>query len=175
MSSEGCLQIYVACLAAYNAGTLHGEWIDATQDEDVIAEEIQAMLAASPIPNAEEYAIHDYEGFGEVSTTLGEYPNLSDVVEAALFIQEYEEIAIKLISYCGDIEEAKTALNEQYQGCYSSLADYAETYASDTGAEIPNWLEYYIDWEKMGRDYEISGDVFTLETAYDEIHVFLNY
>ncbi|WP_447531297.1 antirestriction protein ArdA, partial [Legionella pneumophila] len=24
-------QIYVACLAAYNNGIVHGEWIDATQ------------------------------------------------------------------------------------------------------------------------------------------------
>ena len=30
-------RIYVACLAAYNGGTLHGEWIDADQSADDIA------------------------------------------------------------------------------------------------------------------------------------------
>ena len=37
-------RVYVACLAAYNAGKLHGERIDANQDADAIHEEIQAML-----------------------------------------------------------------------------------------------------------------------------------
>lgn len=56
-------QIYVACLAAYNNGILHGAWMDATQSADEIRSEIAAMLAKSPIPHAEGYAIHDYEGF----------------------------------------------------------------------------------------------------------------
>jgi Antirestriction protein (ArdA) len=50
MSTE--TRIYVACLAAYNAGYLHGEWIDVT-DTDSINEQVQAMLKASPIPNDE--------------------------------------------------------------------------------------------------------------------------
>ena len=47
-STKDTPRIYVACLAAYNAGRLHGEWIDADQDADVIHEEIQEMLAAMP-------------------------------------------------------------------------------------------------------------------------------
>ncbi len=58
--------IYVACLASYNNAILHGVWIDATQSEDEIMEEIWSMLENSPEPNAEEYAIHDYEGFGNI-------------------------------------------------------------------------------------------------------------
>lgn len=54
------LQIYVACLASYHQGHLHGEWIDATQDIDTIYTAIQTMLAASPIDNAEEWSIHAY-------------------------------------------------------------------------------------------------------------------
>ena len=34
-------RIYVACLAAYNAGYLHGAWIDANQTADQIEDEIQ--------------------------------------------------------------------------------------------------------------------------------------
>ena len=61
------VRIYVACLAAYNNGVLHGRWIDAARGEDHIWEETRAMLAASPIPDAEEWAIHDYEGFESAS------------------------------------------------------------------------------------------------------------
>ena len=38
-------RIYVACLAAYNNGYLHGAWIDADQDVDEIRDEIATMLA----------------------------------------------------------------------------------------------------------------------------------
>ena len=57
------IRIYVACLAAYNNGHLHGEWIEVT-DEASIWEAVQAMLFTSPIEeDTEEWAIHDYEGF----------------------------------------------------------------------------------------------------------------
>ena len=56
-------RIYVACLSAYNNGHLHGRWIRAAQDPELIYDEIYQMLATSPSPQAEEWAIHDYEGF----------------------------------------------------------------------------------------------------------------
>ena len=37
---------------------------------------------------------------------------------------------------------------------------------------IPEHLRFYIDWQAMARDAEISGDVFTVRTAHDEVHVF---
>ncbi|MGW0019942.1 antirestriction protein ArdA [Rhodococcus sp. NPDC003382] len=58
-------RIYVASLADYNAGRLHGAWLDAGRDPADLQADIRAMLAAAPEPGAEEYAIHDYEGFGE--------------------------------------------------------------------------------------------------------------
>jgi len=54
------LQIY-ACLAAYNDGYLHGEWIDAKQSPEDIEHDVRKMLAKSPVPHAEEWAIHDFE------------------------------------------------------------------------------------------------------------------
>ena len=56
-------RIYVASLSDYNNGHLHGRWISAAQDPDLIYDEIHQMLATSPSPQAEEWAIHDYEGF----------------------------------------------------------------------------------------------------------------
>ncbi|WP_024353472.1 antirestriction protein ArdA [Brevundimonas naejangsanensis] len=47
--SDSSPRIYVACLAAYNNGFLHGAWIDADQDADQIRVEIAAMLARSPV------------------------------------------------------------------------------------------------------------------------------
>lgn len=50
-------RIYVACLAAYNNGRLHGCWIDTTDPHEVW-QQVREMLAASPEPDAEEWAIH---------------------------------------------------------------------------------------------------------------------
>ena len=57
------IRIYVADLAAYNNGKLHGVWINVTDDFDDIREQINKMLASSPEGFSEECAIHDYEGF----------------------------------------------------------------------------------------------------------------
>ena len=164
------IRIYVACLAAYNNGHLHGRWIDATQGEDHIWTETRAMLAASPIPNAEEWAIHDYEGFG--AGTVQEYSSFETVAELAGFIEEHDELGTALIEYfCGDLDQAKAAL-EDYSGEHDSLADFAEELHRETGSEIPTALEHYIDWEAMGKDMELNGDVFTLEINFPKVHIF---
>lgn len=55
------LRFYAACLASYNAGTLHGAWIDASTDVDAMQEAVAAMLRKSPYPNV-EVACPDCEG-----------------------------------------------------------------------------------------------------------------
>ncbi|WP_133131457.1 antirestriction protein ArdA [Legionella yabuuchiae] len=50
-------EIYVACLASYNNGYLHGQWLDANQSEGAIMEDIQAMLEDSPVSDPGDWAI----------------------------------------------------------------------------------------------------------------------
>ena len=169
MSEE--IRIYVADLAAYNNGKLHGVWIDATQDISDIQEQINAMLAESPEGFAEEYAIHDYEGFGGYS--VSEYEGIQSIHEIALFIEEYPKLAAELLNYF-DLDDARKAIEENYSGCYKSLADYAEQLTEDT-SQIPENLAYYIDYERMGRDMDLSGDIYTIETAYEEVHIFWSH
>ncbi|MCU7807002.1 MAG: antirestriction protein ArdA [Candidatus Thiodiazotropha sp. (ex Semelilucina semeliformis)] len=170
MSEE--IRIYVACLAAYNNGYLHGKWIDATQDLDNIWDEVKAMLKSSPVEEeAEEYAIHDFEGYG--SYRLSEYEGLDSAHEIACYIVEHGELGAEVLSYFSDMDEAKKMLEDNYQGCHTSLADYAQELTEQT-SEVPKHLEFYIDYDKMGRDMEMSGDIFTIETAHDEVHIFWN-
>ncbi|PHR62067.1 MAG: antirestriction protein [Robiginitomaculum sp.] len=162
------IRIYVACLAAYNNGQLHGAWID-VEDEDTIREEVQTILKSSPIADAEEWGIHDHEGFE--GAEIGEYTGFARVVELAEFIRNCDGFGGKLLSHFNeDIEDAEKAL-ENYSGEHASLADYAES-LTDESTEIPENLRLYIDYEKMGRDMELGGDVFTIETGYKEIHIF---
>ncbi len=170
MSNE--IRIYMACLAAYNSGYLHGVWIDATGEVDDIQEQIDTMLESSPVEDAEEYAIHDFEGYG--SYRLSEYEGIESAQEVACFIEEHGELGAELLGYYSDIDDARKAVDESYCGCHTSVADYAQELTEDTG-NIPSHLEMYIDYERMGRDMELGGDIFTIETAYQEVHIFLNH
>lgn len=160
--------IYVACLAAYNNGFLHGQWMDATQEPDEIKAGISKMLAASPVPNAEEYAIHDYEGFETVQ--ISEYHGIDEVHELANFVEENGLLGAELYNHFNSLNEAKTYLEENYSGFYDSIEDYARELNEQT-TEIPQSLQFYIDYEKMARDIKYSGDILTIE-AYGGVHVF---
>ena len=162
------IRIYVACLAAYNNGILHGRWIDALQDSDAILDEIGAMLKASPIAGAEEFAIYDYEGFEDAR--IEEYQSIDSVAEVAEFIREHRKLGGKLLEYFGDLDDARTAMEEEYRGEYSSLADFAQELTEET-TEIPENLQYYIDYERMGRDLEIN-DVLTVEMGLEVVLIF---
>ena len=172
MENNSEIRIYVACLAAYNNGILHGRWINADQDAWAIYDEIAAMLKASPIPEAEEWAIHDYEGFEGVR--IEEYAGIDGVAEKAAFIAEHGKLGAELIAYLGELDEARDAMKDRYHGEYSDLADYVQGMTEEC-MSIPESLRYYIDWQAMARDAEMSGDLFTIQTAHNEIHVFAGY
>ncbi|MEK7342781.1 MAG: antirestriction protein ArdA [Pseudomonadota bacterium] len=162
-------RIYVACLAAYNNGILHGAWIDAAQEPWALWDVVSAMLAGSPITGAEEWAIHDHEGFG---VRLGECASLDHVAALAAFIAEHGELGAAILDHCsGDLDEAREAMDGRYLGQHASLADYMQEVTEET-TEVPASLRYYIDYQAMARDAEISGDLFTVQTAWDAFHVF---
>lgn len=165
------IRIYVACLAAYNNGILHGAWIDADQDADEIRAAIADMLKASPIENAEEWAIHDYEGFEGIS--LSEYEGIERVAKLATFIKEHGALGRQLMSYIGDLDEAREAIEERYHGEFRTLSEFAEQLTEET-TEIPDTLRCYIDYEAMARDLAIS-DVLAIETGFEEVHVFWSH
>jgi len=167
------IRIYVADLAAYNNGKLHGVWINALDEMDEIQDQVNAVLKKSPEGDAEEWEIHDFEGFGGYG--LSEYEGFERVHELACFINENPELAGVLLNHFnGDLDETKKAIEENYNGCYSCVADYAQELTEAT-SEIPDHLVFYIDYKKMGRDMELSGDFYTIETAHDEVHIFWSH
>lgn len=168
-NQEGEIRIYVACLASYNSGILHGRWIDAHQNPYAIWEAVSAMLLASPVDDAEEWAIHDYEGFE--GAPISEYESFDSVSDKAAFIVEHGALGGKLVEHCGSVADAKKAIEEHYAGEHESLADFARELTEQTAQAVPDNLAFYIDYDAMGRDLAIS-DVFTIHTAWNELHVF---
>jgi len=167
--------IYVACLASYNAGILHGRWIKANQDAEHIMDDISDILSESPEPLAEEWAIHDYEGFGGLN--LSEYESIEHIAELAMLIEEHGELATHVVAYVGGLnylQEARSMLDERYCGLFDSAEDWAWDYLESTGLlnEVPESLRYYVNAQAFARDCELSGDIVTIETTDHQVHVF---
>lgn len=177
--TENTPRIYVADLAAYNNGYLHGVWIDATDDLDEITAAVQAMLETSPILGAEEYAIHDYQGFAAIR--LHEYASLETAQQMACFIAEHDELGAAVLNHCcGDLDEAREALENNYQGMFDSLADYAEEMTEEmldlkSLPSAVSRLLYYIDYAAMARDMEMNGDIFTVKLENRKVAVFWSH
>ncbi len=161
-------RIYVASLSDYNAGRLHGQWLVADQSPDDLAAAVATMLAASREPGAEEWAIHDYEGFGALP--LSEYEPLERVSLIARGIVEHGPAfaawAVRDPSDPGVAEQ----FEETFRGQWPSTEAYAEELLDDLGAtaaldDLPEWLQPYVRLDSAGfaRDLELGGSIWTTE------------
>ena len=156
-------RIYVASLSDYNAGRLHGEWVDAAQSAEELRTAISEMLAASPEPIAEEWAIHDAEGFGPLR--LGEYESIEHVAAAARGIAEHGPAYAAWAAQVGiDETEELERFEECFLGRWDSVEAYAEQYVDDTGIDeaieqaAGSLAPYvHVDTEALGRDMVLGG------------------
>lgn len=171
--TEARCRIYVACLAAYNGGKLHGAWIDADQPVEDIRTAVDDMLASSPEPGAEEFAIHDYEGFGPLH--LGEWESLERVSAIARGIAEHGEAFAAWLSYDPSRDPADhTAFEDAYLGEWDSLKAYAEDYADSSGlddlAERAGSPYIRVDIDALERDLDI--ELYIVETGRYTVYIF---
>ena len=166
-------RIYVACLAAYNNGRLHGRWIDANQSVDDIWSDVKAMLAASPEPGAEEWAIHDYEGFGELR--LSEWESFERVAAIAAGIAEHDDAFSAWLSYDSSQDPTDMqSFEDAYRGEWDSLRAYAENYADEVGmydaAEKAGSPYVTVDIDGLERDLDI--EMYTVASDHYTLYVF---
>jgi antirestriction protein len=165
-------RIYVASLTDYNNGILHGCWIDADQDAGTIQDEINDMLAESPTtakyPDqvAEEWAIHDYEGFPH----LHEYETIETVAALGQALEEHGDAMRAFLSiYEGDPKDAAEQFERRYCGEYDSHREFVWGFLDDTGMwdTIPEWAQPYFDedayWNgELRFDFdEVDGHYFS--------------
>ncbi|MFD9563366.1 antirestriction protein ArdA [Streptomyces sp. NPDC059994] len=155
-------QIYAACLASYNNGILHGEWIDATQDPDSIGHEIQLMLDASPIPGAEEFAIHDYDDFGGLE--LGEYESLENLHLIALALDDFPAVIVR--HFHGEVEVA-----DLYETCQDR---FIGTVTEEIGPEENAYAAYILEeedhyWDELPKQYHSHMRAIAVSEAAERL------
>jgi antirestriction protein len=134
------------------------------------------MLNRSPIAGAEEWAIHDYEGFGSIR--LSEFANLVIVARVAAGIVEHGLAYAALVEVVGaEPEDLLSRFDEVFRGRYSSMTEFAEQFADDLGwlgqlDQLDDGLRSYasIDYESFGRD--ISAELDVVEADGGGMYVF---
>ncbi|HDZ74088.1 MAG TPA: antirestriction protein ArdA [Aurantimonas coralicida] len=118
--------------------------------------------------SAEEWAIHDHEGLGD----LGEYAGLDEVAKRVMIVNAAETVGIPIavaLEYLEDVgkiaditdeSEAESALQDDYAGEHESWTAYAESFIADCGtlSDVPDELARYFDFEAYGRDLRLSGE-----------------
>ena len=164
-------RIYVACLAAYNSGKLHGRWIDANQEADAIRDEVQAMLKESPEPQAEEWAIHDYELGG---IRISESEDFEWVAEVAGLLAEHGEAFAAYANNVGVDSATAEGFQDSYRGHYDSERAFAEELVSELYSEKElGPLANYIDYESYANDL-LMGDFYSVN-GEGGVYVFSNH
>jgi antirestriction protein len=168
--------VYVADLAAYNNGELHGAWIDATQEPEAMWEQINAMLARSPIPGAEEIAIHDYQNFGPLR--LSEYESINTVAKIARGFVEHGRAFLHWVAYRGTSDtDAVEDFEDNFLGHYTSYEEMGEELADAATIEqlldehLPGHIRSFVtvDYESYG---EHIGSGMHVAQDEDGIYVF---
>ena len=162
-------QIYVACLASYNAGCLSGKWITPADTEEKLQAQIDAILKASPEPEAEEWAIHDYDNFPD----LGEHPNFESIIKVIKAQKEHGINEINAFIKCHSVEDLEH-FEDSYSGEYDSFRDYAielfdELYLHD----VPEHIQSYIDYDKFENDCSI--DTTAEEAPNNKVYIFRSF
>jgi len=158
-------RIYVACLSSYNEGRLYGEWIDLTLGYEYVQEAIRDMLSDSPSPQAEEYAIHDYENIPFKISEWEDIKILCETVEAFSNSFYDKKLIAEVMDYFSfSATEAIEHLEDHYIGEYESLADWAEEDLENSGQlqGLSNDIKYYIDYASYARDQEYNGHILFL-------------
>lgn len=183
MSDE--FRIYVASLTDYNAGILHGAWLDFDDFESAgeVWEAVEDMLKASPTAartgyRAEEYAIHDFEGWCGVR--LGEYESIEalwrayEVLSKMLDDDNCDPAAIR--AYADHIgagvanidDEFRDEFDDRFSGRWDCKTDFIEDLLEESGMldEVPEWARDYFNYEQFARDLFMKNYYRDPETGY---------
>jgi antirestriction protein len=175
-------RIWVASLSDYNNGVLHGAWIEAARDEDELQADIDNMLASSPWTAwtgepAEEWAVHDQDGFGALR--IDEHENLRWISLVSKGIAEHGP-AFAAYAEVVEEEELLASFDQDYLGHYDNLHAYIEQTINDLGYDrildevVPPKLRPYvkIDIAATARDLQFGGDLHVLKAAEGGVWIF---
>lgn len=171
--------VWIGCLAAYNNGELHGDWVDAAVEGDELVRKAQEILSRSPEPDAEEWAIFDDDEFG--GYRVEQYDQLEHVARIARGIKEHGHAFAAWAELHDGDEAMLDGFEDAFLGEYESLEAWGLEVLDELNLDlflkigaIPEAIRPYlhIDYHGWARDAELSGDVHIASSPAGGIYVF---
>lgn len=153
------LRVALTNLGKYNEGELIFEWLNLPASDEQIEKAFKNIEVADGTMY-EEHFISDYETDIE-GLEVGEYESLSQLNKTmekldALDDCEIEEVEAIMEAEGLDLAKAISAQQEEdfiYYGGIKSYTELAEMFVDEgVFGDISENLQYYIDYEKIGRD-----------------------
>jgi antirestriction protein len=174
-------RVWIGCLAAYNGGDLHGQWVDAT-DADRLEHVRAEVIRTSPVWNrgeaAEEHAVMDYDGFGALASTLGEWASFNTLAAIGQAVEEHGPAFAAYVDACEPTldEHVADGFDDAYRGEWESEQDYAEHEINELGfagiERIPDELMPYLNIDMITREIFRHGTMTSRKNPNGGIYVF---
>ncbi|MFT4011305.1 MAG: antirestriction protein ArdA [Nocardioidaceae bacterium] len=171
--------VWIGCLAAYNNGKLHGDWVDAAVEGDQLVRSAQQILSRSPEPDAEEWAIFDDDEFG--GYRVEQYDQLEHVARVARGIKQYGHAFAAWAELHDGDEAMLDGFEDAYLGEYDSPEAWARELLGEADIEakldgvFPASLRPHVSFDYAGfaRDAQLGGEVHVERAPNGGIWLFL--
>lgn len=185
-NDDNAPQVWVGCLACYNAGDLVGEWFDATDAPTDVEDFNQRVEASTRVSNVhileahEELWVFDHENFHGLLTGECSPAVAAEIAGVLARVDEPEAFALFVDRELGgygyaqaDWDAAVEQFGDAFCGYFDSEADYAQELADEAGMlSVPNdeygrrdrrdlssvWPFSCIDWDRAWNELRIGGD-----------------
>jgi antirestriction protein len=173
------LQVYLTDLAAYNAGSLVGRWVQLPITGFELSQAISEVLTEGEYAvngeNHEEYFITDYEWDDIDLKEIDEYENIYDLNDELKLLGDLDKEKLKAVKFLLDegitldIEDAISRAEDVIVHHNYTMEDVAYDLLHECYnlKDIPPLIANNIDYDGIARDleydgtyWEIGGDVY---------------
>ena len=152
------IKLYCGTFGKYNSGSLAGAWVDLSDFADM-AEFMEHIRELHKDESDPEYMFQDVDNYTDLHIS-GE-PGLCEIERFLQFLnlpecdREILEGYASIHGLADDIDAQLETAQDAYCGTYDTMADYAEEITRECH-EIPDFLDRYIDWDRMARDFSMD-------------------
>lgn len=168
------LKVYLTDLAAYNAGSLVGKWVQLPltgfELSQVISEVLSEGEHAIDGSNHEEYFITDYEWDDVDIKEIDEYENIYNLNDELILLSDLEKEKLKAVKFLldecitSDIEDAISRAEDVIIHHNYTMEDVAYDLIEFCFnlKDIPPLITNNIDYDGIARDLEYDGTYWEL-------------
>ena len=171
-------RVWIGSLADYVGGVLTGDWVDAAVDGEELVEAAKIIVAKSHSPGADEWAIFDYEGFGDWK--VAQHDQLELVAQVARGIAEHGPA----FAAWAELHDADSGMLASFQVAYLGHYESPEAWAADVMDDmgitheldkaVPDALRPYvqIDYASWAHDAWLEGSIYFADDHRGGVWVF---